>query len=53
MSIKDVYLMAEAVEDLNTGKAFYDLQEAGVGDYFWDCMIADIESLVIYAGVQS
>lgn len=50
MSIKNVYLMAEAVEDLNAGKAFYDLQEVGVGDYFWDCMIADIESLVIYAG---
>ena len=52
MSIIEVYLMEEAVEDLNSGKAFYDLQEAGVGDYFWDCMIADIESLVIYAGVH-
>lgn len=52
MKIKDVYLMEEAVEDLYGGSAFYDLQEAGVGDYFWDCMIADIESLVIYAGIH-
>ena len=44
--------MDEAVEDLNEGRAFYDLQEARVGDYFWDCIIADIESLVIYAGIH-
>lgn len=52
MSVKDVYLMEEAVEDLDRGKAFYHLQGSGVDDYFWDCMIADIQSLVIYAGVH-
>jgi len=30
-----------------------DLQEAGVGDYFWDCLITDIESLILYAGIHS
>ena len=52
MKIDDVYILEEAVDDLNEGRSFYDVQEAGVGDYFWDCLIADIESLIIYAGVH-
>jgi hypothetical protein len=52
MKIKDVYILQEAVEDLNEGKSFYDLQEKGVGDYFWDCIVSDIESLIIYAGIH-
>jgi len=51
MKIKDVLILKEASDDLNEGKAFYDIQEPGVGDYFWDCMISDIESLIIYAGI--
>ena len=55
MKIGDVYILEEAVDDLNEGRSFYDFQETGVGDYFWDCLIADIESLIIYAdeGVKS
>lgn len=53
MKIKDVYILKEAVDDLNEGRSFYDLQEQGVGDYFWDCIIADIESLIIYAGIHN
>ena len=52
MKIKDVYILKEAANDLNEGRTFYDLKEPGVGDYFWDCIIADIESLVIYAGTH-
>ena len=52
MKIGDVYILEEAVDDLNEGRSFYDFQETGVGDYFWDCLIADIESLIIYAGVH-
>ena len=52
MKLRDVYIMEEAVEDLNESRSFYDLQEIGVGDYFWDCLIADIESLIIYAGIH-
>jgi len=32
---------------------FYDQKEAGVGNYFWDSLLADIESLVIYAGIHN
>ncbi|TAN45480.1 MAG: type II toxin-antitoxin system RelE/ParE family toxin [Nitrospirae bacterium] len=41
------------MDDLNSGKTFYDRKEAGVGDYFWDSLLADLESLIIYAGIHS
>jgi hypothetical protein len=52
MKVKNVFVLKEAVDDLNEGRAFYDLQEQGVGNYFWDCLVADIESLVIYASIH-
>lgn len=52
MIIKDVFILKEAADDLNEGRTFYDLQEPGVGDYFWDSILADIESLIIYAGIH-
>lgn len=53
MTISQVRLLAEAVGDLDAGKTFYDRQQPGVGDYFWDSLLADVESLLIYAGVHS
>jgi hypothetical protein len=53
MKIKDVVALKEVANDLHDGKAFYDQREAGVGDYFWDSLIADIESLIIYAGIHN
>ena len=52
MIVKDVFLLEEAVIDLEDGKYFYEQNELGVGDYFWDSLISDIESLVIYAGIH-
>lgn len=51
-TIEEVFILKEATDDLYEGKLFYDKKEPGVGDYFWDCLISDIESLVIYAGVH-
>jgi len=53
MRIRDVVALKEVSIDLNDGKTFYDQREAGVGDYFWDSLIADIESLRIYAGIHN
>jgi hypothetical protein len=53
MKIQNVFVLEDALDDLHEGKSFYNLQEAGVGGYFWDCLISDIESLIIYAGVHS
>lgn len=53
MEVKGVISLKEVADDLNDGKGFYDQKEVGVGDYFWDSLIADIESLIIYAGIHS
>lgn len=52
MNIKDIQILTEAEEDLESGRFFYNNQEQGIGEYFWDCLISDIESLIIYAGVH-
>jgi len=53
MIVKNVVILTEVADDLNDGKAFYDQRESGVGDYFWDSLLADIESLVIHAGIHN
>lgn len=53
MKVREIIILREVADDLNEGKAFYDQSEPGVGDYFWDSLLADIESLIIYAGIHS
>ena len=50
--VKEVIVLKEVSDDLNDGKAFYDRREPGIGDYFWDSLLADIESLLLYAGIH-
>ena len=51
--IKDIIILDEVTGDLNDGKAFYDRAKPGLGDYFWDSLIADIESLYLFAGIHN
>ena len=53
MNIKNIQILSEAEADLEDGRFFYESQEQGVGEYFWDSLLSDIESLIIYAGVHS
>ncbi len=53
MNIKHIQIFSEAEADLEDGRLFYETQEQGVGEYFWDSLLSDIESLIIYAGVHS
>jgi len=53
MNIKHIQILSEAETDLEDGRFFYNDQERGVGSYFWNSLISDIESLVIYGGVHS
>ncbi len=53
MKIKDVIVLNEVKHDLDEGRDFYDKKENGIGNYFWDSLIADIDSLLIYAGIHS
>jgi len=52
MKIREVIVSDEAVADLDAGKAFYDSRELGVGDYFIDCLISDLECLRFFAGIH-
>ncbi|MGZ8137155.1 MAG: type II toxin-antitoxin system RelE/ParE family toxin [Methylococcaceae bacterium] len=48
-----IQILRSAMEDLATARRFYDRQEAGVGDYFFDSLFAEIDSLALYAGIHS
>jgi plasmid stabilization system protein ParE len=48
-----VRLLTSALNDLASGRAFYDKQGEGLGDYFFDSVFADIDSLVLYGGVHA
>lgn len=47
--MKVVYL-EEVESDLRDGRDFYDSQQLGIGDYFVHSILADAESLILYAG---
>ena len=53
MNIKHILILSEAEADLEDGRSFYENQVQGVGEYFWDSLLSDIGSLIIYAGVHS
>ena len=48
----NIRILPEAEHDLELGADFYESQREGLGRYFNDCQMADIESLRIYAGVH-
>jgi hypothetical protein len=52
MKIKELFVLEEAEDDLDEGREFYNTKEFGVGEYFWDSVVSDIESLIISAGIH-
>ena len=52
IKVKDIVVLAEAVEDLKSGQTFYDSIESGLGDLFWDSLINDLEFLINIAGIH-
>ena len=47
-----IKILASAVEDLHLGRVFYEDQGEGLGEYFFDSLFSDIDSLVLYAGIH-
>ena len=47
-----IEILAEAEQDLLDGFRFYERQSEGVGGYFVDSILTDIESLHLYAGIH-
>ena len=50
--MRTVIVLADAVEDIESARDFYDAQDPGVGDYFADSLLADIESLALFQGIH-
>ena len=49
--MRRVVVLAEAAEDLEEAREFYDAREPGVGDYCVRSLMADIESLERFHGI--
>lgn len=52
MTAEQVLVLEEAAIDLDRGIDFYESQKKELGDYFFDSLISDIESLSLAAGVH-
>ncbi len=46
-----IRILPEAEHDLEIGSDFYEAQRERLGRYFNDCLMSDIESIQLYAGV--
>ncbi len=47
-----VKLLSTAVEDLYEARLFYERQGEGLGEYFFDSLFSDIDSLILYGGIH-
>lgn len=48
----DIVLLEDATEDLVAGRKYYERQQDGLGEYYWQSLLSDLESLKIYSGVH-
>ena len=48
-----IEILASAQQDLMDGYEFYEKQGKGIGGYFLDTLISDIDSLIVNAGIHS
>ena len=47
-----IRLLSAAIEDLYEGRQFYEKQGEGLGEYFFNSLFSDIDSLTLYAGIH-
>ncbi len=47
-----IRLLSSAIEDLYQGRLFYERQGEGLGEYFFDSLFSDIDSLTLYGGIH-
>jgi hypothetical protein len=48
-----ISIQSSALQDLRGGFRFYEAKEHGLGDYFLDTLMSDIDSLQLFAGIHS
>ena len=49
----NIRILESAKRDLKEGFYFYEFQKEGLGHYFIETLMSDIESLNIFAGIHS
>lgn len=47
-----IEILSSAMSDLAEGRQFYEEQSEGLGEYFFDSLFSDIDSLHLYAGIH-
>ena len=47
-----IQVLSSAVKDLEEGRMFYEKQGRGLGDYFFDTLFSDIDSLTLFGGIH-
>lgn len=47
-----IVILSNAETDIAVGISFYESQSKGLGRYFLDSILSDIESLHLYAGIH-
>ena len=52
IDVKDIIALEEVKIDIEIAKNFYEAKSKGLGEYFKDSIISDIESLWLYAGIH-
>jgi plasmid stabilization system protein ParE len=50
--LKQVVVLSDAAQDIEAARDFYEVQEVGVGDYFVDSVLSDIESIAEFSGIH-
>jgi hypothetical protein len=50
--LKRVIILADAAEDIEAARNFYETQELGTGEYCVDSLLADIESHGLLSGIH-
>jgi hypothetical protein len=48
----NVVILEDAAEDLESGAQFYESCATGVGDYFLDSILSDLDSLILFASIH-
>jgi len=47
-----IKILPSAIEDLHQGRLFYEKQQSELGEYFFNSLFSDIDSLLLYAGIH-
>ncbi|MDD2698447.1 MAG: hypothetical protein PHF17_06595 [Arcobacteraceae bacterium] len=52
MNVNNIIALEEVSIDIKVAEIFYEKQNKGLGGYFKDSIISDIESLWLYDGIH-